>query len=46
MRRLAVIIRNMLINKQDYFECRDAVAERRKTQLQEKKGASAESLVS
>ena len=37
MRRLAVIIRNMLINKQDYFECRDAMTERRKTQLNKKK---------
>ena len=34
MRRLAVIIRNMLINKQDHFERRDAMTERRKRQLE------------
>ncbi len=37
MRRLAVIIRNMLVNKQDYFECRDAMTERRKTATATKK---------
>jgi transposase len=39
MRRLAVIIRNMLVNKQDFFECRDAMIERRKKQLTKKKAA-------
>lgn len=33
MRKLAVIIRNMLVHKQDYFECRDAMMDRRKIQL-------------
>jgi transposase len=37
MRRLSVIIRNMLVNKQDYFECRDAMIARRKQQLETKK---------
>ena len=32
MRKLAVIIRNMLVHKQDYVECRDAMIERRKQQ--------------
>ena len=40
MRRLAVIIRNMLVNKQDYFECRDAMTQRRKKQLATKKPAA------
>lgn len=40
MRRLAVIIRNMLVNKQDYFECRDTILERRKQQLASKKKAA------
>jgi transposase len=39
MRRLAVIIRNMLVNKQDYLACRDAMIERRKKQLAKKKAA-------
>jgi transposase len=34
MRRLAVIIRNMLVEKQSYTECRDAMIARRKKQLQ------------
>ena len=33
MRKLCVIIRNMLVNKQDYFECRDEMIARRKRQL-------------
>jgi len=33
MRKLTVIIRNMLVNQQDYFECRDAMVARRKNQL-------------
>lgn len=32
MRRLAGIIRNMLVHKQTYFECRDAMIARRKKQ--------------
>lgn len=36
MRRLAVIIRNMLVNEQDYFECRDAMMQRRKIQRAKK----------
>ena len=32
MRKLAVIIRNMLVHKQDYVQCRDAMIERRKQQ--------------
>lgn len=37
MRKMSTIVRNMLVNKQTYFECRDAMIERRKKQLQTKK---------
>lgn len=40
MRKLSVIIRNMLVNKQTYFECRDAMLARRKKQLAAKKKAA------
>jgi hypothetical protein len=33
MRKLAVIIRNMMIHEQTYFECRDAMLARRKHQV-------------
>ncbi|MDM4019399.1 hypothetical protein [Roseiconus lacunae] len=33
MRRLAVIITNMLKEQQSYSECRDAMIERRKRQI-------------
>ncbi|MDV6030213.1 MAG: IS110 family transposase [Phycisphaera sp. RhM] len=33
MRRMSVIIRNMLVEKQSYTECRDAMIARRKSQL-------------
>ncbi|MDV6034321.1 MAG: IS110 family transposase [Phycisphaera sp. RhM] len=36
MRRLSVIIRNMLVEKQSYSECRDAMISRRKSQLNAK----------
>ncbi len=36
MRRMATIIRNMLVNHQSYFECRDAMIERRRNQLAKK----------
>lgn len=36
MRRMAVIIRNMLVEKQTYTECRDAMMERRRKQSQTK----------
>ncbi len=40
MRRLATIIRNMMAHKQTYFECRDAMIERRKIQLATKRNAA------
>lgn len=40
MRRLATIIRNMMVHKQTYFECRDAMIERRKTQIAKQKRAA------
>ena len=40
MRRLAVIIRNMLVEKQSYTECRDAMIARRKKQLQVDHGSA------
>lgn len=40
MRRMSVIIRNMLVEKQSYTECRDAMALRRKKQLASKKKAA------
>ena len=36
MRKLAVIIRNMLVQQADYFECRDAMIERRKQQWRQR----------
>lgn len=38
MRRMAVIIRNMLVEKQTYTECRDAMIARRRKQLKKKQG--------
>ncbi|MEM8671965.1 MAG: IS110 family transposase [Planctomycetota bacterium] len=40
MRRMAVIIRNMLTEKQSYTECRDAMIDRRKKQTQVKASAA------
>ncbi|MEM8672087.1 MAG: IS110 family transposase [Planctomycetota bacterium] len=40
MRRMAVIIRNMLTEKQSYTECRDAMIDRRKKQTQIKSSAA------
>lgn len=37
MRRISVIIRNMLVEKQTYEQCRDAMIERRRKQLAKKK---------
>jgi hypothetical protein len=42
MRKLAVIIRNMLVHKQDYVQCRDAMIERRKQQGIKLKAKSAQ----
>ena len=39
MRRMAVIIRNMLVEKQDYPTCRDAMIARRKKQTQARSAA-------
>jgi transposase len=39
MRRMAVIIRNMLVEKQTYTECRDAMIDRRRKQLKTKTAA-------
>ena len=40
MRRLATIIRNMMVHEQTYFDCRDAMIERRRIQLLGKKHAA------
>lgn len=40
MRRMSIIIRNMLVEKQSYTDCRDAMAARRKKQLSSKKNAA------
>jgi hypothetical protein len=39
MRRMAVIIRNMLVEQQDYTTCRDAMIARRKKQLSKRSAA-------
>lgn len=39
MRRMAVIIRNMLVEKQSYADCRDAMIARRRKQLQTRNAA-------
>ena len=40
MRRMAVIIRNMLVEKQTYTECRDAMIARRRKQFKKKQHAA------
>ena len=40
MRKLAVIIRNMMVHEQTYQECRDAMLHRRKRQLATNKSAA------
>ncbi len=40
MRKLAVIIRNMMVHEQTYQECRDAMLNRRKRQLAASKPAA------
>ena len=41
LRRMAVIIRNMLVEKQSYTECRDAMISRRRKQLHKKQPKAA-----
>ena len=40
MRKLAVIIRNMLVHEQTYTECRDSMLARRKQQLNSKRSVA------
>lgn len=40
MRRLATIVRNMMVHRQTYVECRDAMTQRRKVQLATKRKAA------